>query len=183
LIIEDGTGKGYSAQVDDQNLLNTRAVTKTELVSQSEIGLAYSWSNISYSYTAGDTILLIRNDNPLLDLFIDNIFIQGAVATEVVIHCPTIVFTPTGTTVTGINMNRKSGTTSLSTAKANETANTQGDVVFRGAIAAAPADPYLIALGGALILGNGQSVGVDYTTIGAAARVTIIGHFSVSKLS
>ena len=178
LVIEDGIGTGYTAIVDATNLLGVRAVIETELVEASEMGDSYSWSNVSYDYAAADTILLVQNTSTTQTMHIDFMYIQGSTATEVVIHCPTIAFVPTGTAVTGTNMNRTSGKTAVAIAKANETQNTQGAVIFRGAIAAAPSDPYVIAMGGALTLGYGQSVGVDFVTDGSAARVTIIGHFS-----
>ena len=142
------------------------------------MGDSYSWANVTYDYAAADTILLVQNTSTTQTMHIDFFYIQGSTATEIVIHCPTIAFVPTGTAVTGTNMNRTSGKTASSIAKANETQNTQGAVIFRGAIAAAPSDPYVIAMGGALILGYGQSVGVDFVTDGTAARITMIGHFS-----
>lgn len=178
IVIDDGTGAGNVASVDATHLLGVRAVTETELVEASELGDSYSWSNVSYDYAAADTILLIQNTSITQTLMIDFFYIQGSTATEVVVHCPTIAFVPAGTAVTGTNMNRTSGKSASAIAKANETNNTQGAIVFRGAIAAAPSDPYVIALGGSLILGYGQSVGVDYVTDGTACRVTIIGHFS-----
>lgn len=178
ITIDDGTGTGNVAMVDATNLLGVRAVTETELVEGAERGDAYSWSNVSYDYAAADTILLLQNTSITQNLMVDFFYIQGSTATEVVIHCPIVAFVPAGTAVTGTNMNRTSGKSASAIAKANETANTQGVVIFRGAIAAAPSDPYVIALGGALILGYGQSVGVDFVTDGAAARITIIGHYS-----
>lgn len=176
--IEDGKGTGNLAEVNELNQLETHAITESELVSESEEGNGYSWSNVSYDYAAGDTILLVRNDSSSLNLHIDHIWVQGSTATEVVYHCPTLPFTPTGTAVTGVNLNRISGNIAPATAKANETANTQGAVVFRGAIAGASSDPYEVNLGGAIVLGNGQSIGVDFVTDGTACRVTIIGHFA-----
>lgn len=176
--IDDGTGAGNVAIVDATNLLGVRAVIETELVEASEMGDAYSWSNVSYDYAAADTILLVQNTSVIQNMRIDSFYIQGSTATEIVIHCPTVTFVPAGTAVTGTNMNRTSGKAASAVAKANETNNTQGVVIFRGAIAAAPSDPYVIDLGGTLILGYGQSVGVDFVSDGSACRVTIIGHFS-----
>lgn len=178
LQIEDGKGKGYIAEVDEYNRLATLAVTETELISESEDGNAYSWSNISYDYAAADTILLVRSDSPTAVLHIDHIYLHGSTATEVVIHSPTATFTPAGTAVTGVNLNRTSGKVALATAKANETGNVQGAVLWRGAIAGAGVDSVMIDIGSAIVLGNEQSIGVDYVTDGTAARVTIIGHYA-----
>lgn len=148
------------------------------MVSQSENGESYSWSNVSYDYAAADTILLVRNDSITQMLHIDHIYLHGSTATEVVIHSPTAAFTIAGTAVTGTNLNRTSGKTASATAKANETGNVQGAVLWRGWIAGAGLDSRLIDVGGAIILGNGQSVGVDYVTDGSTANITIIGHYA-----
>lgn len=176
--IEDGKGTGNLAEVNVKNLLQTHAVTETELVEEAENGNAYSWSNVSYDYAAGDTILLVRNESSTEKLHIDRMRIHGSTATEIVIHCPTVAFTPTGTAVTGVNLNRISGKTASATAKANETQNTQGDVIMRAAIAGSATNSERFDIGEAVILGNGQSIGVDFVSDGSACRVTILGHFA-----
>lgn len=175
--IEDGKGKGYSWSIssDNRGQVNANIDNRIYYFSR-DLGNAYSWSNISYDYDAGDTILLVRNDDTDYGLVITKIYINGSTATEVVIHSPTTTFTPTGTAVTGINLNRTSGKLALATAKADETGNTQGYVIWRGYITA-NAQPLELDLYDAIILGYANSIGVDFVTDGTAARVTIIGFF------
>lgn len=177
MIIEDGTGTGRKLEVDIRNRaeVNAQAGDKIYYISRLD-SEAYSFSNATYNYDAGDTILLVRNDNPDKDFYITRMWLQGDTATEVVMHCPTASFTPTGTAVTGSNGHRGSGRTAQATSIADETGNTQGDVLWRGAITANGAS-LDIQLQDAVILGYHNSVGIDYVTDGAAARVTIWGYF------
>lgn len=177
LTLEDGKGMGNIAEVDNNNRLQVFAVTQTEGTNAAEDGDSYSWANATYDYAAADTILLVRNDSSTYDLHIDKIYISGDTATAVTVHCPTAAFTIAGTAVTGTNMNRKSGRVAPATAKANETGNTQGAIIFRGVIVANAA-PYVLELDGSIVLGTGHSIGVDYVSDGGAARVVIFGHFS-----
>lgn len=179
--IEDakGTGSGLSISIDNRARVNSKTSDKIYYVSRDDED-AYSWSNVSYDYSAGDTILLVRNDNADKSLIINKIYINGSTATEVVIHSPTATFTIAGTTVTGNNLNRKSGKVALATAKANETGNTQGVVIWRGYIETGVA-PLLLDLDDSIILGYDQSIGVDFVTDGTAARVNIIGYFDETR--
>ena len=50
--------------VTNENKLRTYATTESEVSYESETNQrAYTWSNVSYNYTAGDTILLVKNTN------------------------------------------------------------------------------------------------------------------------
>lgn len=175
--LEDGKGTGFLASVDVNNMLNVKAVTESEMLFSIENGDGYSWTNATYDYSAADTILLVRNDSSSQNLIIDRIIMSSDTATYVTIHCPTVAFTGAGTVVTGVNLNRTSGKTALASAWANETGNTQGVVIQRPSIAVANTDYSIDIAEGGIVLGNGQSLGVDYITNGAACRVTIYGYF------
>jgi len=127
--IRDGSGKGYLAHVTSENKLRTYATTESEISYESETNKrAYTWSNVSYDYAAGDTILLVKNTSSTLNLLIDKIMASGDTATTFTVHCPTCN-TPTGTAVTGVNMNRTSSGVADATAKANESTNSQSNIL------------------------------------------------------
>ncbi len=174
-VLKDGRGTGESAGINSLGELLTRSTTRSEMetVSQNS-GLTFSWSNVTYDYAAADTILLVKNTSAI-DLHVSDVIISGDTATEVIVHSPDSVTTPTGTAVTGTNLNRTSGNVAAATAIATETTNTQANVVARVRIAAN--DEHVIELGGALVLGSNDSVAVDFVTDGAACNVTILGYF------
>ena len=172
--IGDGRGSGSLAEVKN-NRLQTKAVTESELHDVSEeLGLAFSWTSDTYDYLAADTILLVKNTSDK-NLSIDTIICSGDAATEVIIHRPTTEVTPTGTAITGRNLNQGSANVAEATAIRDETNNSQGNILLSFRIGAD--SPYDIHLEGAIILAKNQSIGVDFVANGAAANVTIIGFF------
>ena len=92
------------------------------------------------------------------------------------IHLPVTEVTPTGTAVTGVNLNTTSQNVAEATAIRDETDNTQGSVIWSGEVYAA-SGPFCVDFDGAVILGKNKSIGVDYVTEGAACDVTIIGYY------
>jgi len=150
-------------------------VKRTRLEDASiENGLAFSWTNATYDYDAADTILLVKNTSSTHNLHIDQIWCHGDTTTTVAVFWANSV-TPSGTAVTGVNLNTTSSNTAEATAKGDDTGNSGGSNVWVGSIPADNATPVLISSG--LILASGYSVGVDYATDGGEALVTIIGHY------
>ena len=139
-------------------------------------GLAYSWTNATYNYDAADTILAVQNTSTTHNLHIDHIWCHGDTTTRVIVHATSEDgFTIAGTTVTGVNLNRASSNTAAATAKADETGNTQGNIIWAGSIPADNATPVAIGLG--VILDLSDVIAVDFTDDGGEALVTIIGHY------
>lgn len=176
--LKDGKGRGYIAEVNKRQQLEVAASVEEEFKYISEnYGEAFIWTIETYDYDAEDTILLVRNDRSDKNLHVFKIVLHGDTETEVEIHVPTASFSIAGTEVVGQALNRvldKNGT-NYATAKADETGNTQGDVVVRVRIKADT--DYKVPMEGALILGDSQSVGVDYATVGAEAHVSIWGYY------
>ena len=77
--------------------------------------------------------------------------------------------------MTGVNHNRRSGATAGACARADETGNTQGNIITQSVFLATTGMTF--DLRGSVILGNGSTIGVDYVTDGGAAIVTITGFF------
>lgn len=176
--IDDGTGKNYSQKVDEYNRALVLATVEQEFKFISEkTGEAFIWTNETYDYAAADTVLLVRNDLTNKNLHIWKIKLHGDTETEVEIHIPTAAFTIAGTAVVGEALNRvlDKNAASYATAKANETGNTQGDVIERVRIKADTDLP--IEFAGAVILDADKSIGVDYVTDGGEAHVSIWGYY------
>ena len=177
-MIRDGRGRGYLAEVNKRQQLAVFASVEEEFKYISEkYGEAFIWTCETYDYAAADTILSVKNIRDDKNLHIFKIALHGDTETEVEIHVPTASFTDAGTEVVGQALNRildKNGA-NYATAKANETGNTQGDVVERVRIKADT--DYKVPLEGALILGENQAICVDYVTVGTEAHVSIWGYY------
>jgi len=176
-IIEDGGGTGNKAKISVDNQLLTKAVVESaaEFISVDK-GLAFSWASGTFNPIAADTILLVKNTSLTRNLHISVIYLSTDVDTRVVVHFPIAEVTPTGTTIVGTNLNRTSANVAEATAIRDETDNTQGDVFWSGEIHAVN-DPKEISTDGVIILGTGDSIGIDYVADVAACDVTIVGHF------
>jgi hypothetical protein len=173
--IKDGTGSGSSAKVSSENKLNVEATTYPKIYHVSEgHGQAFSWTNVDYNYDALDTILLVKNTGSNL-LHVHHAIFYSDTTTVVHIHRPTSEVTPTGTTVTGVNLNGKSAHVAAASAIGDETNNTQGSIIGSFIL---PADtPIQIAFEDSILLATNQSIGFDYVTVGTAAIVTMVGFF------
>ncbi len=178
LQIEDGLGRGFVAQVASEGHLVVDALTTTGMAHISDAhGLSFTWSSGTYDAAAGDTILLVKNTSTTRNLFIIAITLSADVETRVVVHLPTTEVTPTGTAVTGVNLNSTSSNAALATAIRDETNNSQGGIVWAGEIQAT-SEPYSVPTFGAIIIGQNDSIGVDYVADAAACDVTIYGFFA-----
>ena len=120
--IEDGTGSGKDAQVDDQNRLRTHAVTESESLHASEEGNAYNINTGLISITGDATLLYLKN-NETKDFVVEAIALGSF---EGITHSDdpyiTIVRNPTGgdlisdATAVSMNQNRSFGSSNTLTA-------------------------------------------------------------------
>jgi len=173
--IKSGVGNGYLAEVTKNNKLRTYSTRQAEVAFESETnGQAYTWTNVSYDYAAGDTILLLKNTSPTKNLLIQAITISGDTATTVTIHSPACL-NPTGTVVTGVNLNRQSGNTAEATAICDETTNSQANIITVTKHNGSTLN--IMPIEGAVVLGLNDCIAVDFTTDGGAANVTIRGYY------
>jgi hypothetical protein len=80
IIIQDGTGNGYRAEVSNANRLLTAAVISTEFHHASEIdGRAYTMAanELNLSNSAVDyNVLLFQNTDPTLDFHLNKIYVS-----------------------------------------------------------------------------------------------------------
>jgi len=177
-VIKDGRGTGNTVQVDSKNRLRTHAVVQSELESASEEGDAYSWTTEVEDYSAGDTILLIKNTSSDQSLHIEKVFISASTNTAVVFHSPNVT-TPAGNVVTGVNLNRTSAKSADADARGKETSNAQLNVIWTGF--AEDNEFEEVNMQGAVILGQNQSFAVDFSSRDANGNarsvITVFGHF------
>ena len=156
----------YTLAVDPSLIAGVSAVTK----------LTFSWSSVTYDTDAGDTILLVQNNDADRDLKIHTMFLWVDTATIATIHTTDgAALTPTGTSITATNWNRKSDNTASATAKGDETNNTQGGIIIPFYAEANKNNN--IDFDDAPILGNGDSIAVDITTAGTAAIACFVGFY------
>jgi len=179
--IKDGNS-GVVAKVSSGGRLDTSSRSAPRAYYNArDKGMAFSWTNATYNYTAADTILAVYNTSETKNLHIHGMWLHGDTATLVQIHRPTAATVPmAGTAVTAVNLNGGSGNAAPSTAMADETGNTQGEILTTVGIVAAGASLW-VPMDDIITLGQNQMVGVDYVTVGAAASVTIIGYFEADE--
>ena len=175
--LESASG-GYVMNVNKEGRGETIAVTVASVEHFSEYGgYAFAWSNVTYDPDAADTIILIKNDHTTKKLHIKGIQFSSDTASEVIVHLTDgATFTPTGTAIVGVNLNNAVGGIPLATAKGDETANTQGNIIFHTKVLANTPNHW--DMNGAIILGTNQSIGVDLVTAATAAFATIWGFYS-----
>ena len=129
--LESGAGNGASQVVTDDGRANVSSRSTSRFYFQSRVGnRAYSWTSATYNYDAGDTILLVKNTNTSNALVIHSITFSGDTTSLWHVHKPTSEVTVAGTTVTGVNLNGAFGSAALAEAAADETGNTQGDILY-----------------------------------------------------
>ena len=108
--IEDGTGLGFDARVDENNRFHVHAVQVTEVVHAAEQGLAYNLNTGQISVTNDATLIYLKN-NETRDFVISAIAVgNDGGATYSTRPLITVVRNPTGgdliTDETAVDMNQ-----------------------------------------------------------------------------
>lgn len=175
ITIEDGKGTGRKAEVNDENELVVRAITEPEIEHASgKLGKAFAWVSADGDIDAGDTRLYVRNDSDT-PLILDNAnFLPANVACDWSINIGTVSTTPTGTVVTGVNLNTASANTAEATAYDDETAVADGTPVdYVHTDTTGTVDHILTGI----ILGKNHFIQINQETESTSGRVTLKGHF------
>jgi len=170
---------GNNAGVSDALQLQTRAVSVSAIHEASLNGKAFAWNAVSADVAGGATALAVRNDSTTEYLVIDKIYVYSDVATAVDVHLVTATYTSAGTAVTGVCLNKAKATVATATAHANETGNTQGNIIItlHTPELTTSAESVVYDFDGAVVLGQGQAIGVDLVEDSAAFECTIIGYY------
>jgi len=192
MLLDDGKGRGYKAEITNNNKVRAYATTEKEISYESEVnGEAYTWTAVSANVDTGDTGLLVCNDSATKKLIIQKIYVWADVAAQFKVHVPAYP-TLAGTAVVGVNLNRASNNVADATAKADETGNTfaaanvittlRNTYYSRGngddnADIPAAGQGQWVDYDGALVLGYHDCIAVDIIGESAAFECTIIGYF------
>lgn len=170
---------GTIAEVNDAKQILTRAVHVSAIHEAALLGNAFSWNAITENLAAAGTALLVRNNSGTKYLVIEKIYVYSDVATSVDVHLVTADFTAAGTAVTGVALNKAKSAVADATAYANETGNTQGDIIvtLHTQELTTAQEGFDYNLNGAVILGDNQAIGVDIVEDSAAFECTIFGYF------
>ena len=142
--------------------------------------LSFSWTIVPANFSAAETLLLVQNDSDTLILHIEEIELENDLSTLVQVHLTDRAdLTPAGgTVVTGVCWNQTAPRKAPALARSNETSNAQGNIIWNHEVIADTSK--VIPLHGAVLLGKGQSIGVDVTSGATAiASCTIRGFFAI----
>jgi len=170
--IRDGQGHGSLAGVDSENRLKTYSTIETEISHESEVNKrVYTWSH-SYNSGANDTILWLKNTSTTKNLIIEKIVLSSDTTTHFIIHFPSTTASPTGTAITGTNINRSSNNSAEATAYGDETGNTRGVVMAQGIIL--NNTPAIMPIDGSIILGVNDEIGIDFVSATTALGMATI---------
>ncbi len=174
-IIEDGKGSGKKAEVNAENQLVNRSITETELEHASgKNGTAYSWVSADSDIDIGDTRLYIRNDGTVPLVLDRATFLPADIICDWSINLGKATTTPTGTVVTGVNLNTASGNIADATAFDDETAVADGDPIDY--VHTETQSTVTHSLDG-IIIGKDHYVQINQETESTTGRVVVIGHF------
>jgi hypothetical protein len=174
--LEDGKGTGRKAEINLSNQLSTFSVVETEFLSvNANEEKAFVWDYPAYNYSAGDTVMWLRNDSDL-NLHIHHIFLYCDTATTVSVHKPDNVV-ESGTVITGNNINLTSGITAEASAIQDEVTGVIGTVMQTEYITANGTLSMFKEEGYELILGKNDVIAVDLTTLGTSTFGHIVGYY------
>lgn len=174
MIIDDGSGKGTSAGVSLDNRLdvNSKSNPRAAYVSKSS-GQCFTWS-AAKNIDATDTILLVANTSTTKMLYIEQIVVGSDTATRYTIHSPAYP-TLAGDLTAATNDNRASGNTADALAYADETGNSQANIIHQGMLAAST--EIVKHIDGRIVLGYHGCIAVDIVTEPTMATCSIVGYF------
>ena len=175
----DGTGDNYYAQVNSDNQLVTRSVMVSALHDASLRGDAYSWAAATSNIDATDTAMLVVNQSYTRDLVIEKVYIWVDVPTDIDIHLPAAATWAGGTVVVGTNLNRNSTKTANAICRADETGNSQANLIATLHTNETTGDIHGLEwdLKGSVILGYDNAIAVDVVEEPAAYTCNIVGYF------
>ena len=179
LQIESGTGSGKQAGVTDDNKLRTYSTTESEISYESETnGQSYIWSAY-VAPPADDNVIWLRNDSTTQNLIIEQIII-GSLLTSV-----QEIFIGTGTaangagyaTVTGVNLNAKSGKVALATCNSeNGNADAGGSATLSSTHFVPATGTIVLDVKGSIILGYLDEISIN-TLTNTTVAASIVGYY------
>jgi len=176
LQIQDGLGRGFSAQVDSEGHLVVDAITLSELAHQSDShGLAISITSTHLTTVASQEILSFQNTADE-NFHLSNITFGSSIANTFALIEVT-GGTPAGTTISGQNLNLISGVAKSHVAFGNADAGAlTGNILGKWRVPASQAMTF--NLEDAIILGTNDTVAVEVFVV-ASVEITLTGFWDV----
>ena len=178
ILLRGGAGSSNYAKINKNNQLETESITISGLQDASESGEAYSWAAVTANLGAGGTALCVVNTSTTKDLVIEKVYCWSDVASDIDIHLPAVA-TWAGTAVTGVCLNRELSKTADAVAYANETGNTQANLVATLHTNETATDIHGLEydLQGGVILGYNDAIAVDIAADSGAFTCNIVGYY------
>ncbi len=167
---------GVSAMVTRERHLVVAAIGESELEHEStEHGNAYAWDSTELDIAAGGTMLFVKNlsDKPL---HLETAAFNGSnVICTWTILLGEATTTPSGNTVTGVNLNQIfASQVADATAISNETAVADGSIIGR---LKTPISGHHIHPLQAVILGKNDYVQFNQVTESSSGSVVLVAHY------
>ena len=178
-LIEDGKGRGYKAEVNEEQELVVRAITEEEIEHASALlGSAFSWDSTEKDIGTGDTMLFVKNTGDV-PLILDRATINGSnvVCTWTILIGSATTTPAGGTVVAGVNLNQTfSAKGADAVARSDETAVADGSIIDR--VKTPIGNSVQHDLHG-IILGKGHYVQFNQITESTSGSVVLFGHFEL----
>jgi hypothetical protein len=174
-IILDGSGKGYTAKVDDEGRLHVDSISTQREEAQSQRGYSYNLNtgNITLTNSATKNAVMYVKNNENFDIIISNIFYilgnstggSGNCYVDIVRN-PTAGTIVSGATAVDVNANRNFGSSRALSVNAYKGATgltiTDGTDVLKTILNTGA--QRIAVSAGAITLPKGSSIGINYTT-------------------
>ena len=177
--IEDGSGTGKIAKVNDRNRLDVSSASFSEAHLVAAVDAqTYTWTT-SFSAATGNEVIYIKNTSKTKLLIIDNITVSAVNASLVELFEAT--GTASGTSITAKNTNLTSGNSADATAlgEASVTGLTIGDRIDLARLAAN--GRAVIELQDVLVLGLNDAITLTYTGSTGLVDVRVLGYYDDVK--
>lgn len=171
-IAQNGTETQIKATQDGE--LEVRAITETELEHASAFGRAYAWRSSNSDIDAGDTRLFVKNTSDKYLILSYAIFEPSNVVCSYDIGIGNDTTTPTGTVVTGTNINGTVTVAESYLAYDDETAVADATPIVSYTVNTTES---LRAELDGFILGKNQYIQINQETESTSGRVTLFGHY------
>ena len=175
--VRDGKGRGFEAEVNEEQQLVVRAINESELEHASINGQAFCWFSGAQDIDATDTMLFVKNTGDI-PLILDRLNLIGSnVLCTWTVHIGADVTTPAGgSVVTPTNINQVfSSTPADAVSRTDETAVADGTIVEQ---VVTPIDLMHHHDLQAIILGKGHYVQINQETESTRGSAAIYGHFA-----
>lgn len=173
-----GANKQSADIVDGRLLAASSRMSEAAIVSMRD-GNCYAWNAVTQVLAAGETAIMVCNDNPDLKLYIESLWYWFDVPSEMDLHFPAYA-TWSGVAIVGANLNRSSGNVALATAVSDEVGQAAQGTVVRSFHANEVANDQFgsfVHFGGSIVLGYRNAIALDHAVGAAAYNATIIGYY------